>query len=541
MKKWASLLLSGVVAVGVPTSAFATGVNLDAGAVVNGMVNSGSATVQQTVTSTVYLDGKLFDLDGKKFEIKDNRIKIDGVVFENDGKVFEIGQGKTTVVIGGKTFVFENGVVTVNGEAVNLSNLVSFKLNGKIFKLGEKTVEIKGNKVYLDGKVFLIDGKDVVIGDGKTTLTIDGKTVVFEGDKVLVDGVSVDVKGKAALRFNGKWFKIGNKNVEVRGNNLYIDGNLCRIDGKIFEIGDGSSNVVIDGKTVLFSGGNILVGGVNAKVEDKVKKLKLKIDGVEDDFWKNAQIETLIDAKNGLKADSQLMYDDGNLYCLVKIDGAAKLWKDKKEAFLLSLFYDGKNGVDVDGEGYLMLSWPDMKVYANGAADGSFKFDKLVKSFSLQGDDVVLELKIPYENKDFIPLSEDAKIHLNLGLHGLQGQLDSQGQVVLPAIDLSTIKPDKLNELEFQWLVNLLLGAQADVDVDAGTGTGSTPGTGTGTGTDTGTGSGTGGTPSTGGSTGGGTGGTTGGGTAVGGVTDSGVIPDGMPQTGGGGASDWTD
>jgi hypothetical protein len=308
----------------------------------------------------------------------------------------------------------------------------------------------------------------------------------------------------------------------LAGGNLNIGGNL-KVKGKV----DADGKTSADSKVILDS--------------NAVKDMKITVDGLVDAAWDKAQKVDFKDPVSGLGGNFRMMWDSGNLYVLAELNGAAKLWKDSNKAALLSLFYngdqqegDGKNMTD----GYVALTWPDMAV-VHGSRDGCLKADKLVKAFAVNGDNVDVEFKLPWENLYGKKMTQDTQLGLYLNLKALDSvKPDVNGQVTIPVVteqQILNLKPAQLTNLPLQ-LVDSLAGTAPDNG--NGTGGATTPGNGIG--------AGTGGTKSPGTGTSGsgtGTGSTTspGSGTAVGGATDTGVIPAAMPRTGGGGASEWTD
>ncbi|KIL37258.1 hypothetical protein SD71_00645 [Cohnella kolymensis] len=311
----------------------------------------------------------------------------------------------------------------------------------------------------------------------------------------------------------------------------------------------------------------------------------LSIDGKIDAKWQEVDKIAFNDATTGAKGFYRLMWDDGHLYVLVELEGAAKLWDKEKIPTLLSLWYNSDGKVDADGS--ISLVYPNLiERHDNGLHLGWFKGDNLVKAQAVSGDNVVIELELPWEHKEGKKLEKDVKIGFGAVLKALgKVKADAKGEFIieLTAEEVAKIKPTVLNlltlfegsmELDVTGngngngsvtvggntnmnagkklgtvkveLIGALNGGRIIGSFEDGVDTGTNPGTTTPTGGTstggtvvvTGPGSATGGT--TGGSgtdTGSGTGNT--GGEVLG--VSTGAIPSAMPKTGGGGASEQVD
>lgn len=277
---------------------------------------------------------------------------------------------------------------------------------------------------------------------------------------------------------------------------------------------------------------------------DMHAKIDIKLDGIIDSVWKNAEKIAFKDAATGLDGYCRFMWDQDNLYLLVELKGAAKLWKESNKPVAFALWYNGDEEVKgAKGEdGFVVVTWPDMTVrHDNGLHLGWFKSKLLAKSFAVNGDDVNLEMKLPWVNSNGMKLTENTELGLCIKLKELGVIVpDANGKFTINLTEqqIKDLKGD-LTKLPLQ-LVGGLVGGVSD-NGNVGGGTGNTGGTGNSGGTGSGGGTGTGGatSPSSGGTDVTITPAPV---TAVKGVSDSvGVIPAGMPKTGGGGASEWTD
>jgi hypothetical protein len=248
-----------------------------------------------------------------------------------------------------------------------------------------------------------------------------------------------------------------------------------------------------------------------------ITKSDLTIDGQIDAKWEQTDRISFSDAASGVKGNYRLMWDEGNVYVLVKLIGAAKFWDTSKKPLLLSLWYNGEG--KSKAEGYVAVSWPKLEErHDNGLHLGWFKGDEIVKAESVTGDDAIIELKLPWEYKDGTKLSNDTKIGFGLMLKSLdEAKADTTGELSFDITDndIAKLKPPFLN-----------IARKPTGTVGGNNG---------------------------------GTIGASAGGTVVGGVTrtkgnqagrsggqvvvaaSTGVIPSAMPRTGGGGASVWTD
>jgi hypothetical protein len=300
-----------------------------------------------------------------------------------------------------------------------------------------------------------------------------------------------------------------------------------------------------------------------------ITKSDLTIDGQIDAKWEQTDRISFSDAASGVKGNYRLMWDEGNVYVLVELIGAAKFWDTSKKPLLLSLWYNGEG--KSKAEGYVAVSWPKLEErHDNGLHLGWFKGDEIVKAESVTGDDAIIELKLPWEYKDGTKLSNDTKIGFGLMLKSLdEAKADTTGELSFDITDndIAKLKPPFLNIARLVKAMNAgaSVGGNGNIAVGLGIGGVTIEAAGDASGNvggNTGSSSGgsNGGKPT--GTVGGNNGGTIGasaGGTVVGGVTrtkgnqagrsggqvvvaaSTGVIPSAMPRTGGGGASVWTD